>query len=152
MKDVRLTDFLTWTGISLLIVFPLLFLGAVHIGPLSVRMILAYGLLCYVLWRGKTDYMPTRGIQLYFVYLAVYILVNLLNLTAFSTEFIKDLIAVHICFPTSFQNGSFYPRCLCCNYYRGSIRCCYNLPAIQELSIRLDHQHDHQPQSGRRAL
>lgn len=95
MKDVRLTDFLTWTGISLLIVFPLLFLGAVHIGPLSVRMILAYGLLCYVLWRGKTDYMPTRGIQLYFVYLAVYILVNLLNLTAFSTEFIKDLIAVH---------------------------------------------------------
>ena len=95
MKDVKLTDFLTWTGISLLIVFPLLFLGAVHIGPLSVRMIIAYGLLCYVLWRGKTDYMPTRGIQLYFVYLEVYLLVNLLNLTAFSTEFIKDLIAVH---------------------------------------------------------
>ena len=79
----------------MLIVFPLLFLGAVHIGPLSVRMILAYGLLCYVLLRGKTDYMPTRGIQLYFVYLEVYLLVNLLNLTAFSTEFIKDLIAVH---------------------------------------------------------
>ena len=58
-------------------------------------MLVAYGLLAYVLWRGSTDYVPTRGIQMYYVYLAVYILINLLNLTAFNAAFFKDLIAVH---------------------------------------------------------
>lgn len=96
MKDVKLTNFFMWTGISFLVVFPFLFLGSFHVGPLSVRMIVAYGLLGYVLWRGKTDYLPTRGMQLYFVYLGVYLFINLLNLTAFSPVFIKNLIAVHL--------------------------------------------------------
>lgn len=96
MKEQTFTNYLKWTGIAFLVVFPFLFLGSFHVGPLSVRMIVAYGLLGYVLWRGKTDYLPTRGMQLYFVYLGVYLFINLLNLTAFSPVFIKDLIAVHL--------------------------------------------------------
>ena len=87
---------LKWLGIAFLVIFPLLFLGGFHVvGPLSARMIVAYGLLVYVLWRGSTDYMPTRGIQMYFVYLAVYVVINIFNLTAFEAKFIKDLVAIH---------------------------------------------------------
>ena len=95
MEEITFIDRLKWIVVSFLIVFPLLFLGGVHVGPLSVRLIVAYGILGYVLWRGRTDYLPTRGIQLYFIYVAVYIFVNLLNLTAFNAVFVKDLIAVH---------------------------------------------------------
>lgn len=95
MEEKTFIDRLKWIVVSFLIVFPLLFLGGVHVGPLSVRIIVAYGILGYVLWRGRTDYLPTRGIQLYFIYVAVYIFVNLLNLTAFNAVFVKDLIAVH---------------------------------------------------------
>lgn len=95
MEEKTFIDRLKWIVVSFLIVFPLLFLGGVHVGPLSVRLIVAYGILGYVLWRGRTDYLPTRGIQLYFIYVAVYIFVNLLNLTAFNAVFVKDLIAVH---------------------------------------------------------
>ena len=88
---------LKWIGIALLVIFPLLFLGSFHaVGPVSARIIVAYGLLVYTLWRGSTDYLPTRGIQLYFVYLVVYLLANLLNLTAFDTRFIKDFVAIHL--------------------------------------------------------
>ena len=87
---------LKWLGIAFLVVFPLLFLGGFHVvGPLSARMLVAYGLLAYVLWRGSTDYVPTRGIQMYYVYIIVYVLINLLNLTAFNAAFFKELIAVH---------------------------------------------------------
>ena len=95
MEEITFTDRIKWIVISFLLVFPLIFLGGVHVGPLSVRLIVAYGMLGFVLWRGKTDYLPTRGMQLYFIYVAVYIFINLLNLTAFSSIFIKDLIAVH---------------------------------------------------------
>lgn len=95
MEEKTFIDRLKWIVVSFLIVFPLIFLGGVHVGPLSVRLIVAYGILGYVLWRGRTDYLPTRGIQLYFIYIAVYIFVNLLNLTAFTAVFVKDLIAVH---------------------------------------------------------
>lgn len=95
MEEITFTDRIKWIAIAFLIVFPLTFLGGVHVGPLSVRLLVAYGILGFVLWRGRTDYMPTRGIQLYLVYVAVYIFINLLNLTAFSSVFIKDLIAVH---------------------------------------------------------
>lgn len=88
---------LKWLGIAFLVVFPLLFLGGFHVvGPLSARMIVAYGLLAYVLWRGSTDFVPTRGIQMYYVYIIVYVVISLLNLTAFDTEFIKDLVAIHL--------------------------------------------------------
>ncbi|MBR6030655.1 MAG: hypothetical protein IKP36_01680 [Bacteroidaceae bacterium] len=96
MEDDSLINKYKWIGISFLVIFSFMFLGGIHIGPLSVRMVVAYGLLGYVLWRGKTDYLPTRGMQLYFVYLGVYLFINLLNLTAFSPVFIKDLIAVHL--------------------------------------------------------
>jgi hypothetical protein len=95
MEEKTFIDRLKWIVASFPIVFPLLFLGGVHVGPLSIRLIVAYGILGYVLWRGRTDYLPTRGIQLYFIYVAVYIFVNLLNLTAFNAVFVKDLIAVH---------------------------------------------------------
>ena len=95
MKETIIYDLLKWIGISFLVVFTFMFLGGVHVGPLSVRLLVAYGLLGYVLWRGSTDYLPTRGIQLYFIYIAVYLFVNLLNLTAFTSVFVKDLIAVH---------------------------------------------------------
>ena len=95
MEEITFIDRLKWIVVSFLIVFPLLFLGGVHVGPLSVRLIVAYGILGYVLWRGRTDYLPTRGIQLYFIYVAVYIFVKLLNLPAFNAVFVKDLIAVH---------------------------------------------------------
>lgn len=95
MEEILLKNRIKWIGISFFIVFPFLFLGGVHIGPVSVRMIIAYGLLVYALIHSSTDYLPTRGIQMYFVYLAVYIFVNLLNLTAFTSIFVKDLIAVH---------------------------------------------------------
>lgn len=100
MEEAAIINRLKWIGIAFIIVFPLLFLGAVHITMfsvriLSVRMIVAYCLLIYTLWQGKTDYLPTRGIQMYFAYIAVYIFVNLLNMTAFTISFIKDLVAVH---------------------------------------------------------
>lgn len=95
MEGVTFFNLLKWIGIASLVVFSFIFLGGIHVGPLSVRMMVAYGLLVYTLWRGSSDYLPTRGMQLYFVYVAVYIFVNILNLTAFSTDFIKDLIAVH---------------------------------------------------------
>jgi len=95
MKEMTFIDQIKWIVVSFLIVFPLIFLGGVHVGPLSVRLVVAYGLLGYVLWRGNTDYLPTRGIQLYFIYIAVYLFINLLNLTAFNAVFVKDLIAVH---------------------------------------------------------
>lgn len=100
MEETTIIERLKWTGIALLVVFPLLFLGAVHVtlfsvSLFSVRMIVAYSLLMYVLWRGETDYLPTRGMQMYFVYVAIYILVNMLNMTAFNTTFAKDLVAVH---------------------------------------------------------
>ena len=107
MEEAKIANYLKWTGIALLVVFPFLFLGGIHIGPISVRMIVAYGLLGYALWRGKTEYLPTRDMKLYFVFIAVYIIVNLLNLTAFQASFIKDLIAVHfICLITIFA----FPR------------------------------------------
>jgi len=96
MKEMTFIDQIKWIVVSFLIVFPLIFLGGVHVGPLSVRLVVAYGLLGYVLWRGNTDYLPTRGIQLYFIYIAVYLFVNLLNLTAFTAVFVKDLIAVYL--------------------------------------------------------
>jgi len=113
MEEMTFIDRIKWIAIAFLIVFPLTFLGGVHVGPLSVRLLVAYGILGFVLWRGRTDYMPTRGIQLYLVYVAVYIFINLLNLTAFSSVFIKDLIAVHfVCciaifaFPRIFKTES----------------------------------------------
>ena len=59
MEEAKIANYLKWTGIALLVVFPFLFLGGIHIGPISVRMIVAYGLLGYALWRGKTEYLPT---------------------------------------------------------------------------------------------
>ena len=68
---------LKWLGIAFLVVFPLLFLGGFHVvGPFSARMIVAYGLLAYTIWRGSTDYLPTRGIQMYFVFIIVYVVMN----------------------------------------------------------------------------
>lgn len=101
---------LKWLGIAFLVIFPLLFLGGIHVaGPLSARMIVAYGLLAYVLWFGSTDYLPTHGIKLYFIYIAVYVLINLLNLTAFDTRFIKDLVAIHfICCIVTFAFPRFF--------------------------------------------
>lgn len=103
---------LKWLGIAFLVIFPFLFLGGLHVvGPFSARMIVAYGLLAYTIWRGSTDYLPTRGIQMYFVYLAVYVVINIFNLTAFEAKFIKDLVAIHfVCciaafaFPRLFKN------------------------------------------------
>lgn len=103
---------LKWLGIAFLVIFPFLFLGGFHVvGPLSARMIVAFGLLVYAMWRGSTDYMPTRGIKMYYVYITVYLLINLINLTAFDIRFAKDLIAIHfVCciatfaFPRLFKN------------------------------------------------
>ena len=86
---------LKWIGIAFLVVFPLLFLGGIHVGFISVRMVVAYGLLVYTLLRGETNYLPTRGMWMYYVYLAVYIIINMISEAAFSSEFIKELIAVH---------------------------------------------------------
>lgn len=95
MEDDKITKYIKWIGIALLVVFPFLFLGSIHIGPISVRMIIAYGLLGYTLWRGKTDYLPTRDMNIYIIFIVVYLFINLLNLTAFQAAFIKDLVAVH---------------------------------------------------------
>ena len=86
---------LKWIGIAFLVVFPLLFLGGIHVGFISIRVIITFGLLVYVLWQGETDYLPTRGMRMYYVYIAVYIIINILSKAAFSSVFIKDLIAVH---------------------------------------------------------
>ena len=95
MEETSFGNRLKWIGIAFLIVFSFLFLGGIHIGPISVRIVVAYGLLVYVLLHGDSDYLPTNGMKMYFVYIAVYIFVNILNYTAFSSVFIKDLIAVH---------------------------------------------------------
>lgn len=101
---------LKWLGIAFLVIFPFLFLGGFHVvGPLSARMIVAFGLLVYAMWRGSTDYMPTRGIKMYYVYITVYLLINLINLTAFDTRFIKDLVAIHfICCIVTFAFPRFF--------------------------------------------
>lgn len=95
MEETSFGNRLKWIGIAFLIVFSFLFLGGIHIGPISVRMAVAYGLLVYVLLRGESDYLPTNGMKMYFLYVAVYLLVNILNYTAFSSVFFKDLMAVH---------------------------------------------------------
>lgn len=96
MEEQPIIDRLKWIGIAMLVVFPLLFLGGFHVvGPFSARMIVAYGLLAYTIWRGSTDYLPTRGIQMYFVFIIVYVVINIFNLTAFEARFIKDLVAIH---------------------------------------------------------
>ena len=96
MEEQPIIDRLKWIGIAMLVVFPLLFLGGFHVvGPFSARMIVAYGLLAYTIWRGSTDYLPTRGIQMYFVFIIVYVVINIFNLTAFEAKFIKDLVAIH---------------------------------------------------------
>ena len=70
MEEQPIIDRLKWIGIAMLVVFPLLFLGGFHVvGPFSARMIVAYGLLVYAMRRGSTDYMPTRGIKMYYVYM-----------------------------------------------------------------------------------
>lgn len=81
---------------AFLVVFPFLFLGGIHIGPLSVRILAAYGVLAYALFFGKNDFLPTNGMKMYFAYVAVYVFVNMLNYTAFSSVFVKDLVAVHL--------------------------------------------------------
>ena len=111
MEDIRFIDYFKWVGISFLVVFSFVFLGGYHIGPLSARLIVAYGLLGYVLWRGRTEYAPTMDMKMYFNYLIVYLFISLLNFSAFSVSFVKGLIAVHfVCciaiyaFPRIFKN------------------------------------------------
>ena len=106
-NDIISMNLLRWIGIAFIIVFPLLFLGGVHIGSLSIRIVVAFVLIAYTSLRGFTCYRLTKEIQLYFAYIGVYILTNSLNLTAFSIGFVKDLIAVHfICCITIFA----FPR------------------------------------------
>ena len=105
MRRFSFGNRLKWIGIAFLIVFPFLFLGSIHLWVISVRMTIAYGLLLYflcehmlsvVVKRGSSGYSPTKGMKKYYVYLAVYIFVSLLNYSFFSSSFIKDLTAVHI--------------------------------------------------------
>lgn len=95
MKLSSFFNRLKWIGVAFLVIFSFLFLGGLHVGALSVRMIVAYGLFVFALLFGSNNYEPTRGMKMYYVYILVYILVNILGYTAFSGVFIKDLIAVH---------------------------------------------------------
>lgn len=110
MKGIKLSEYVKWFGISSLVVSSYIFLGGFHVGPLSLRLLVSYGLLGYTLWRGWTEYGPTKGIKMYFVYLAFYVFISIINLTAFRLSFTKDLIAVHfvcltaiIAFPRFFK-------------------------------------------------
>lgn len=95
MEDYRFIDYFKWIGISFLVVFSFLFLGGYHVGPLSVRIIVAYGLFGYVLWRGSSEYVLTKDMRMYFTYLVIYVFISFLNLSAFSLTFVKEFIAVH---------------------------------------------------------
>ena len=104
MRRPSLKNRIKWIGIAFLIVFPFIFLGSIHIGAISVRMTVAYGLLLFFLCkrmlsvhvnRDSFDFMPTKEMIMYYVYLAVYIFVSLLNLSASNISFFKELIAVH---------------------------------------------------------
>ncbi len=95
MEDIRFIDYFKWVGISFLVVFSFVFLGGYHVGPLSARLLVAYGLFGYVLWRGSTEYAPTKDMKLYYNYLIVYLFISLLNFSAFSISFVKEIIAVH---------------------------------------------------------
>lgn len=85
-----------WIGISFLVVFSLLFLGGFHVGPLSARITVAFGLLIYGLAAKKSDYMQTKGMKMYYIYIAAYILVNIFSFSFFGVDFIKNLFAVHL--------------------------------------------------------
>ncbi len=95
MEEYSFIERFKWIGIAFFLLFPFLFLGGIHVGPLSVRMIVSYGLLFYVLWRGSSDYLPNKAMRMYFAYLLVYIFINIVNLTAFDITFIKQLVAEH---------------------------------------------------------
>lgn len=96
MEEITFSEQLKWIGISSLVVSSYMFLGGFHIGPISLRLIVSYGLLGYTLWRDSTEYQPTTSIKMYFVYLAFYIFISLLNFNAFEFSFIKNLIAYFI--------------------------------------------------------
>lgn len=96
MKGIKLFEYIKWFGISSLVVSSYIFLGGFHVGPLPLRLLVSYGLLGYTFWRGWTEYGPTKGIKMYFFYLAFYIFISILNFTAFSPRFIKDLLVYHI--------------------------------------------------------
>ena len=96
MKEITLYEYLEWIGISLLVVSSYMFLGGFHVGPISLRLLVSYGLLGYTLWRGSTKYRPTKGMEMYFVYLAFFLFISILNFKAFNSGFVKNLIAVHM--------------------------------------------------------
>ena len=110
MEKLKPSEIIKWIGISSLVVSSYMFLGGFHVGPISLRLLVSYGLLGYTLLRGKKGYQSTKGIETYFIFLAFYIFISILNLTAFRPSFTKDLIAVHfvcltaiIAFPRFFK-------------------------------------------------
>ena len=95
MEEITLSEYFRWIGLSFLVVSSYMFLGGYHVGPLSLRLLVSYGLLGYTLWRGKTDYWPTKGTRMYLFYLEFYIFISLINLNAFNFDFIKNLLVYH---------------------------------------------------------
>lgn len=96
MEGFKLFEYIKWFGISFLVVSSYLFLGGYHVGPLSLRLLVSYGLLGYALSLGTTKYQPTKGIKMYFVYLAAYIFISVLNFSAFRACFVKNLFVYFI--------------------------------------------------------
>lgn len=92
MKGIKLSEYVKWFGISSLVVSSYMFLGGFHVGPLSLRLLVSYGLLGYTLLFAKNEYGTTKGIKMYFVYLAFYVFISILNFKAFKFGFIKDLL------------------------------------------------------------
>ena len=110
MKIKTLFEYLEWIGISLLVAASYMFLGGFHvIGPISLRLLVSYGLLGYTWWRGSTKYRPTKGMKMYFYYLAFFVFISILNSNAYGLKFAKNLIATHfVCCTAIFAFPRFF--------------------------------------------
>lgn len=96
MKGVSLIKRFKWLVIALVVIFPLLSLGGVHFGPISIRLIVAYGLFVYLLIFKRQTIAPTKEAKWYYIFLAVFVFVNLISFRAFSGAFLRKMIAMYL--------------------------------------------------------
>lgn len=78
-----------------LLIYILLFGSQIHIGPLSLRNLLSFFLLAYIVLKQKHVYID-KPVFIYILFLIVYLICNVINGDFFTIDFLRSFLGNHL--------------------------------------------------------